>query len=74
MDQTNHEKTPKKLLSFSGFNSKKKTPVSTTPKNFTTRFLLLSHNKAASLTPNRVVRNPFENHLQEKLHLPVISR
>lgn len=75
MDHSNHEKTPKKIL-LSGLGTKK-TPIST-PKNFATRFLLLSNNSnfspSPSSTKNRVVRNPFENQLHEKLRLPVISR
>lgn len=74
MDKISYDKTPKKLF----FNALKyeKTPIST-PKNFTTRFLLLSSNKSLSPSPSfkhRVVRNPFEHQLHEKLHLPVISR
>lgn len=46
-----------------------------TPKSFA-RFLLLSSNSSFTPSPSlsqRVVRNPFENHLYERLHLPVIS-
>jgi hypothetical protein len=70
MDHDNSDKTPQKVA-----NANKNTPTKT-PKNFTTRFLLLSHNIATSsaLTPTRVVKNPFDHQLHEKLHLPVISR
>lgn len=52
----------------------RKTPIST-PKNFA-RFLLLSNNQSFTPSPSlsqRVVRNPFENHIHERLHLPMIS-
>ncbi|XP_070507789.1 protein aurora borealis [Chironomus tepperi] len=74
MEQGNHEKTPKRI-SINGLSTRK-TPIST-PKNFTSRFLLLSNNQNCTPSPNslknRVVRNPFENQLHEKLRLPVIS-
>ena len=67
-----NNETPKKQEN----SAKSKTPMCT-PKNFKTRFFLLSNNQN-SFTPSpslsRVVRNPFENQLQhERLHLPVIS-
>lgn len=75
MEQVNHERTPKKIL-VSGLGIRK-TPIST-PKNFTSRFLLLSNNQNCTPSPNShkncIVRNPFENQLHEKLRLPVISR
>lgn len=68
MEQGNHEKTPKRIL-VNGLGISK-TPIS--------RFLLLSNNSNNQNSPNslknRVVRNPFENQLHEKLRLPVISR
>ncbi|CAG9808838.1 unnamed protein product [Chironomus riparius] len=74
MEQVNHEKTPKRIL-VNGLGIRK-TPIST-PKNFTSRFLLLSNNQNCTPSPNshknRIVRNPFENQLHEKLRLPVIS-
>jgi len=75
MEQGNHEKTPKRIL-VNGLGIRK-TPIST-PKNSLSRFLLLSNNQNCTPSPNslknRVVRNPFENQLHEKLRLPVISR
>lgn len=48
-----------------------------TPTTSLARFLLLSNNQAFTPSPSslsqRVVRNPFENQLHERLHLPVIS-
>lgn len=75
MDLISLDKTPKRLILNS--ISLRKTPI-TTPKNFVTRFNLLANNNG-SLTPspllkNRVVRNPFENQLHERFHMPVISR
>jgi Protein aurora borealis N-terminus len=68
-----NDETPKKRAS--GEVQTRKTPIST-PKNFA-RFLLLSNNQSytpsPSLSHSRVVRNPFENQLYERLHLPMIS-
>lgn len=73
MEQPCNEQTPKKRGLAE--TSTKKTPTST-PKNFA-KFLLISNNQSFTPSPSslsqRVVRNPFENHLYERLHLPVIS-
>lgn len=75
MDLLSNDKTPKRLILSS--ISLKKTPIST-PKNFVTRFNLLANNNGTQtpspLLKNRVVRNPFESQLHERLHMPVISR
>jgi hypothetical protein len=74
MEQTPNEQTPKKQAP-NEVQMRNKTPA-TTPKNFA-RFLLLSNNQSFTPSPSsmsqRVVRNPFENQLHERLHLPVIS-
>lgn len=69
MEKNYNEETPTKQAP-----KVQKTP-STTPKNFA-RFLLLSSNQAFTPSPSSMgqrVRNPFENQLHERLHLPVIS-
>lgn len=76
MDLSSSDKTPKKLF-FGGIQTKK-TPVILTPKNFVSRFNLLSNNNG-NLTPSplmkgRVVRNPFESQLHDILHMPVVLR
>lgn len=66
MDPPPSDETPKKqLLSM----------TTTTPKNRLARFLLLASNQSFTPSPlrHRIVRNPFEHHLHETLHLPVIS-
>lgn len=64
--QSNHE-TPKKR----SINEER---LISTPNNFLPRYLLLSNNSSFTPSPaRRIVRNPFENQLHEKLHLPVIS-
>lgn len=72
MDSSCNDMTPKKRgLSET---STRKTP--TPSKNFA-KFLLLSNNQSFTPSPcslrHRVVRNPFENQLHDRLHLPVIS-
>lgn len=74
MELTLNEETPTKQAP-NEVQMRNKTPA-TTPKNLA-RFLLLSNNQAFTPSPSslshRVVRNPFENQLHERLHLPVIS-
>jgi hypothetical protein len=72
MEPSYSEETPKKQAP-----KVQKTPkLESTPKNFA-RFLLLSSNQSFTPSPSsigqRVVRNPFESQLHERLHLPVIS-
>lgn len=73
MELTLNDETPKKRAVF--MEKQRKTPIST-PKNFA-RYLLLSNNQSFTPSPStlsqRVVRNPFENQLHERLHLPMIS-
>lgn len=78
MESMFNDETPKKRVMCE--EKLRKSPVSTpnlTPKNFA-RYLLLSNN-SKSFTPSpsalsqRVVRNPFESQLHERLHLPMIS-
>lgn len=68
--EPSHSKTPKRCVNE---YQNRKTPV-TTPKNLA-RFVLLSNNSAFSPSPHhpKIVRNPFENQIHERLHLPVIS-
>ena len=70
MEKSYNENTPKKQA------PKLQITPSTTPKNFA-RFLLLSNNQSFTPSPmslsHRIVRNPFESQLHERLHLPVIS-
>lgn len=74
MEPSDCNKTPNKLLNIE--LTTRKTPIST-PKNFATRFFLLSNNNTLTPSPSvqrkRAVRNPFEHQLHERLHLPVIS-
>jgi protein aurora borealis len=71
MELSYNEETPEKQAPKAH-----KTP-STTPKNSLARFLLLSNNQSFTPSPSaighRIVRNPFESQLHERLHLPVIS-
>lgn len=75
MDPSLNDETPKKRTMTE--EKTRKTPL-TTPKNFA-RYLLLSNNQSFTPSPSsfggqqRVVRNPFESQLHERLLLPVIS-
>lgn len=77
MDPSFNEKTPKKQLYNVNEVQTRKTPTSTPTKNQLARFLLLANNQSFTPSPNslrqRVVRNPFEYQLHERLHLPMIS-
>lgn len=76
MDPSFNDMTPKKQLFNVNEVQMRKTPTST-PKNQLARFLLLANNQSFTPSPNslrqRVVRNPFEYQLHERLHLPMIS-
>lgn len=70
MEQSEYDMTPKRLSDRAG----RRTLIST-PRNLA-RYLLLSNNQSftpPSLSSQKIVRNPFENHLLERLHLSVIS-
>jgi hypothetical protein len=73
--ESNHQ-TPKKFSSDREFQIKcKKTPITTTtPKNIA-KYILLSHNHSNFISsPSiKVIKNPFESQLHERLHLPMIS-
>lgn len=66
MEPNFSDETPTKQLLIAKLDS--------TPKTFVDRFL--SNNQTFSPSPTSLthrVRNPFENHLHDQLHLPVIS-
>lgn len=73
METMVNDETPKKVAWIE--EKQRRTPIST-PKNFA-RYLLLSNNQSFTPSPSslnqRVVLNPFENQLHERLHLPMIS-
>lgn len=67
MEHSHNNDTPKKRIMG------EERSVSTPNKLFP-RYLLLSNNSSFTPSPcRRTVRNPFENQLHERLHLPVIS-
>jgi hypothetical protein len=72
MEPTHNEATPTKQAP-NEVQMRNKTPNN---KSFA-RFLLLSNNQSFTPSPSsmgsKIIRNPFENQLHERLHLPVIS-
>lgn len=71
MEQSVYDMTPKRHSERVAI-----TTLISTPKNLV-RQMLLSHNQSFTPSPSvssqKIVRNPFENHLYERLHMSMIN-